>query len=185
MAEWFETRSGLWSACWRQLVRDAVLLKPNARSVLATIGRSGAPEARMVVLRGADRRAGSVAVHTDTGSVKITELTADPRASLHIWNESTQVQMRLRGTIQISSGLELAHLWHQMPDGSRANYGVTPVPGSVIDASDAYVRAPDPDRLARLTLRIDEMDVVHLSDDYHRRALYRRDDDWQGQWLAP
>ena len=185
MAQWFESRVGIWSACWRQLVTDAVLLKPNARTVLATIGQDGAPEARIVVLRSADRQAGTVAVHTDTGSVKVTELQRDARASLHIWNEEAQLQMRLRGEVRIATGPEVSHLWARMPDPSRANYGVTPTPGTEIAQSDAYERHADPARLAQLTLHIAEMDVVHLSDDYHRRALYRRDDNWQGQWLAP
>ena len=185
MAQWFETRVGLWSACWRQLMTDAVLLTPNARTVFATIGLDGGPEARIVVLRGADRQAGTVAVHTDNGSVKITELNRDPRASLHIWNEETQLQMRLRGEVDIATGPSVSHLWSRMPDRSRANYGVSPTPGTVIAESDAYTRSPDPNRLAQLTLQISEMDVVHLSDDYHRRALYRRADNWQGVWLAP
>lgn len=185
MAQWFETTKGLWSACWRQLVVDAVQLKPNARTVLATIGLHGGPEARMVVLRGADRAAGSVAVHTDSGTTKIAELHADPRASLHIWNEQAQLQMRLRGAVRIATGDGAGSAWARVPDGSRSNYGVTPTPGTVIAASDAYKRVPDPARFTVLTLEIAEMDVVHLSDDYHRRVLYRRDDGWQGQWLAP
>ena len=185
MPDWFETLNGLWSASWRLLVVDAAQLKPSTRTVLATISHSGAPEARVVVLRGADRQSARIDIHTDAASVKIKELGLDPRASLLIWSDNKQLQLRMRGEISIATGAEARPHWARVPDGSRANYGVTPTPGTAISASDAYTRAPDPAKFAVLTLTLSEADVVHLSDDYHRRALFRRDDGWQGQWLAP
>ena len=53
------------------------------------------------------------------------------------------------------------------------------------EAQPYRARAPDPAKFAVLTLTLSEADVVHLSDDYHRRALHRRDDGWRGRWLAP
>ena len=185
MANWFETLNSLHSACWRQLTLQSVQMKPALQTVLATLGTNGGPEARMVVLRGADRQAGTVDIHTDVTSVKITELRRDPRASIHLWNEADQLQIRLRGDISIASGSDSLRQWARVPDGSRSNYGVVPAPGSMIPASDAYSRAPDPAKFAVLALKVAAMDVVHLSDDFHRRALYTRADDWRGQWLAP
>lgn len=164
---------------------DAVLATPKTRTILSTISLNDTPEARIVVLRGADRSAGTVAVHTDSKSDKVAELSRNPHASLLVWIEDMQLQMRLRGQISMAVGRSVSDLWSRMPDRSRANYGVTPAPGTVIANADSYCRSPDPGRLAQLTLRISEMDVVHLSDDFHRRALFRRADDWQGTWLAP
>lgn len=185
MAQWFETLNSLHSACWRRMTLDSVQLKPTIQTVLATIGTDGAPQARMVVLRGADRQAGIVNVHTDATSVKITELRGDARASIHLWNDAEQLQIRLRGEMSIASGDNAAQHWARVPDGSRSNYGVVPAPGSRIRTSDAYSRVPDPAKFAVLTMQVAEMDVVHLSDDYHRRASYSRADGWRGQWLAP
>jgi len=185
MAEWYETLGGMWAAVWRLLMIDAEQLAPQSQSVLATIGETGGPEARMVILRGADRRAGSVDVHTDVTSVKIREIAHFPQASLHLWSARQRLQLRMRGKIAVLQGDQAREHWARVPDGSRSNYGVTPAPGTPIPASDAYRRAPDPEKFAVLKLVLAEMDVVHLSDDYHRRALFARADDWQGQWLAP
>ena len=72
-----------------------------------------------------------------------------------------------------------------MPPGARSSYGVTPQPGTPIPASDAYSRAPNPAQFGVLTMAVEELDVVHLSNDYHRRALYQRSQGWEGGWLAP
>lgn len=186
MTDWFETLDGLLAHAWQQLIEGAGGPEtPGHRVVLATLAASGAPETRIVVLRGADRAAGTVAVHTDSKSVKVAELRADPRAALHFWAEPLNLQLRLRGNMQIATGPAVADTWASIRSSARFSYGVKPAPGTPIVHSDAYSRVPDPGQFAVLTLRIDAMDIVHLSDDYHRRALFQRADGWQGQWLAP
>jgi len=179
MRNWYETLEGLWGFGWQHLSGKAV------KTVLSTLGTSGAPEARMVVIRAANPRAATVSMHTDTATVKMRELARDPRAALHVWSETDQLQLRLRGTIRVLTGEQAAPYWPDIPDMSRSNYGVDPAPGTVIPASDAYARVANPDRFAVLILTLSELDIVHLSDDYHRRAVFTRKTDWAGQWLAP
>ncbi|MDJ0826786.1 MAG: pyridoxamine 5'-phosphate oxidase family protein [Rhodobacter sp.] len=183
MTDWSKSLTGLHERLWQDLA-DA-LAPPARRVVLSSISLTSGPEARMVVLRAADRGRAEVAVHTDILSTKVAELRADPHATIHSWNETLQLQLRLRGTMRIETGAAVAHLWPRIPDGSRSSYGVTPAPGTPIPASDAYDRTPDQAKFAVLTLEIAEIDAVHLSGDYHRRALYRRQDRWHGAWLAP
>ena len=186
MTDWFTTRDGLLGQVWRCLadgVADASA--PARHPVLATIGLGGGPEARTVVLRAADRSAGTVQVHTDSASTKVVELAANPQAALHIWEAGVHLQIRLRGVVEVVQGSTTAALWSRVPDGSRASYGVTPAPGTPIATADAYQRTSDPARFAVLVLTIDQIDAVHLSGDYHRRALYSRHDEWHGAWLAP
>ena len=186
MSDWSTTLGGFLDMVWARLVRSAADPKaPARRVVLATHGQTGWPEARMVVLRAADRPGSSVAVHTDNASTKIAEITANPRAALHAWEPRLNLQTRLRGEISIETGAAVRDVWPRVPDGSRSSYGVTPAPGSAIPTADAYTRAADFERFAVLTLKIEEIDTVHLAPDYHRRALYRRLDGWQGTWRAP
>ena len=137
------------------------------------------------MLRAADKSSGTVQIHTDLTSTKVAELTANPMAALHVWERKLHLQTRLRGEMTVQTGDSVAHLWSQVPDGSRSSYGVTPAPGTAIPASDAYDRAPNHAQFAVLTLTIAEIDAVHLSGDYHRHALFARTDDWTGTWLAP
>ncbi|MDJ0631432.1 MAG: pyridoxamine 5'-phosphate oxidase family protein [Rhodobacter sp.] len=183
MTDWSKSLEDFHARLWLDL--SNAVTPPARRIVLSTIGRSGGPEARMAVLRAADRGRAEAAIHTDSHSTKIAELHADPRATLHSWNDTLQLQLRLRGVMRIATGDDAAHLWPQVPDGSRSSYGVTPAPGTAIASSDAYSRAPDPGRFAVLTLRIEEIDAVHLSGDYHRRAVFCRRNGWAGAWLAP
>lgn len=186
MVHWYSDLARLWHRVWEELdlgVRDP---KMAARSpVLATLGLGGAPEARTVVLRDACREEARLAIHTDSRSTKCAELAAHPKASLHIWEPRMRLQTRLRGHMAVETGAAVAWLWGHVPDGSRASYGVTPAPGTPIETADAYQSAPDPSRFAVLTLTIEEIDAVHLSGDHHRRALFRREDNWRGTWLAP
>ena len=186
MNEWFTTLEGLWGESWRQLEGVAQDRRSAARhTVLSTIGLTGGPESRITVLRDANRTAGTVAVHTDKTTVKVKELRTNPRAALHLWQADKDLQLRLRGHVEIAEGEAVRGLWAIVPEGSRTSYGVEPAPGTPIPASDTYTRIINPDHFAVLTLIIDEVDVVHLSADYHRRALFSRTDGWIGQWLAP
>ncbi|MDF0601414.1 pyridoxamine 5'-phosphate oxidase family protein [Psychromarinibacter sp. C21-152] len=182
---WYAELDGLLTRLWDELDRatrdDSVAAR---QPTLATVGRDG-PEARTVVLRDVSRGDGTVAVHTDNESTKCGEIAADPRVSLHVWEPRLQLQTRLRGRMTVATGAAVSGLWRAVPDGSRASYGVTPAPGTVLPRSDAYDRAADPARFAVLTMTVDEIDAVHLGDDYHRRALYARADGWRGAWLAP
>ncbi len=186
MTDWFTTLDGLWRESWHQLEAVAHDRRSAARhTVLSTIGLSGGPESRITVLRDANQTAGTVVVHTDSTTVKVAELRANPRAALHLWQAREDLQIRLRGHVEIAEGEAVRDLWTRVPNGSRPSYGVEPAPGTPISASDAYTRIINPDHFAVLTLVIAEVDIVHLSADYHRRARYCRADGWTGQWLAP
>ncbi len=186
MSDWSKTLPGFLDRAWAEMDRGvADAQSPMRYVVLSTKGLEGGPEARMVALRGADRTAGTVQVHTDIGSVKVAELRADPRAALHLWDPEAQLQLRLRGKVTISTGADVTETWAKVPPLSRLSYGVTPAPGTPIPASDAYDRAPDAEQFAVHTMHIAEIDIVHLAADYHRRGLYTRSDGWHGVWRAP
>lgn len=186
MSGWFTSLDGMLARVWQELDRGARDEGAAARRpVLATIGLNGGPEARTVVLREARQADATLAIHTDNLSEKVREIDRISRASLHVWDQRLKLQTRLRGRVGVETGAAVAWLWDLVPDGSRSSYGVTPAPGTRIDRSDAYTRDSDPSRFAVLVFRVEEIDVVHLSGDYHRRALFRGSDGWQGAWLAP
>jgi len=185
-AAWYSDLDGLQAGAWHALaagVRDAT--HPMRRVVFGTLGRTGGPETRIVALRDADRGAAQIAVHTDTRSVKWREVAADPRVSVLAWDPGPQLQIRLRGRARRTAGAEAAAAWAAVPDDARGSYGVTPAPGTPIRAADAYTRVPEAARFAILSVAVTEIDVVLLTEDVHRRALFTAGDGWHGTWLAP
>jgi hypothetical protein len=135
------------------------------------------------VLRSADRGAASLGLHTDGASGKVAELAADPRATLHVWDPRGRLQLRLRCVVSVRPGTDAE--WGRVPDPSRRAYGGTPPPGRPIPAPDAYDPRIERDRFTVLDARIEEIDILHLGEERHLRALFRRHDGWRGGWLAP
>lgn len=164
---------------WQRLGRGVADRKAAARHpVLATVGETGG-EARMVVLRGADRATGCLEVHTDAASAKVKELRANPNATLLIWDQKARLQIRLRVTITIKEGD--AGAWSRVPDTARGVYGGTPPPGARIETPSDHAPNPTPERFAVLTCRIVEIETLTL-DTPHRRARFC---DGSAQWIAP
>lgn len=156
---------------------------PARHLVLATVGRGGGGEARTVVLRAADRRQGLLCLHTDSASAKVAELTAQPLATLLLWDPPAQVQARLRCTIAARPGTD--EEWQRVPDPSRRAYGGGPPPGRPILSPGDYGADADRARFTVLEAEVAEIDVLHLGGLRHLRARFARSDGWQGQWLAP
>lgn len=174
-----ETLSSVWDQIWT-LLRDP---KSAARfPTLATMSENG-PEARTLALREADEASGSLVFYTDAATPKVAELTQDPRCAVHLWDDAAQVQLRFKARATLTPGA--AEVWATMPFGAQEVYGVIPTPGTPIDAPESFDRLPDPEKFLQVSLRIDEIDYVNIGLPIHRRALFRRGNGWQGQWLAP
>lgn len=185
MSEWFETLAGIHTHLWRRLlVGVADRTAPARHPVFATVGPDGWPEARTVVLRGADAGAGLLEVHTDLNSAKVVSLRKRGLAALHIWDEGEGLQIRVQAEVTILSGADVVQVWAGVPDPSRQSYGVTPAPGQPIADALAYVKLPDPTTFAVLRCAVQRIDAVHLGM-RHRRARFDRVDGWAGQWLSP
>lgn len=152
---------------------------------LATVDASGAPQQRTVVLRSVTAQTHSVQIFTDTNSHKISELRANPKASILIWRPEEMVQLRLTGEITVTTGAAVRPLWDALPPSGRVNYAHQPPPGTPLTGPEAYDILPDPARMAVLTLSVIQIDYVSLAPPKHRRALFRASQGWRGAWLSP
>ena len=185
MSEWFDTLEGLLAELWQGLARGVAQRDAPARHpTFATVSADGWPETRMVVLRAAKRDIARLEIHTDLYSAKVSSLTAQPRAELHIWDGAARLQTRMQCNVRITHGLDAAETWEKVPDPSRQSYGIAPSPGHPIAAALAYKKRPALDSFAVLHCQIEKIDVVYLGDK-HRRAVFMRHDNWVGQWCAP
>jgi pyridoxamine 5'-phosphate oxidase len=82
---------------WLADARRTEINDPNAMT-LATIGLDGAPDARIVLLKGQDPR--GLVFYTNYRSRKGEELSSDPRAALVFHWKSLQRQIRVEGTVE-------------------------------------------------------------------------------------
>ncbi|NBB99150.1 MAG: pyridoxamine 5'-phosphate oxidase [Alphaproteobacteria bacterium] len=182
---WAQSLETLRDAAWGRLVRGVRDKRAPARHVtLSTYGRNGWPQARIVVLRGADKAAATLEVHTDLRSAKIAELQADPRAMLHVWDDRARLQIRAEARAEILTGPQVSDRWARIPEGSRIAYGSRPAPGQPILTALDYAKQPSVQDFAVLILHVQAFDLVHLGSD-HRRARFERAGGWTGAWLSP
>jgi pyridoxamine 5'-phosphate oxidase len=83
------------AAWWERAIAEVPLADAM---MLATVDADGAPDARMVLLKGVD--AEGFRFFTNYGSAKGTQLHADPRAALVIYWRELDRQVRVRGEVE-------------------------------------------------------------------------------------
>lgn len=163
---------------------------------LATADASGAPSARMVLLKGFDER-GFVFL-TNYGSRKGRELDANPQAALLFhWRELGR-QVRIEGSVERTSGEESDAYYRARPPGARLSAWASPQSRPVADRAEleagveeARARFGDDPPLPddwggfRVVPRAYEF-WVHDDDRLHDRFRYEREGDaWRIQRLGP
>ncbi|MCR9085903.1 MAG: pyridoxamine 5'-phosphate oxidase family protein [Rhodobacteraceae bacterium] len=184
MTDWWLQTDRLLAKAWTLLARGVTDRLAAARHpVLATVSPEGWADARTVVLRGAVAESALLTVHTDSASDKVAALRANPRCALLVWDAKAQLQIRIRARARITPGD--AKTWAELPDGARQVYGGTPPSGTSLSVPENHVPGPDLARFAVLDCQAEEIDLLHLGRDRHRRARYARVDGWHGQWIAP
>ena len=101
---------------WFTHATDAAIVEPNAMT-LATVAADGAPDARIVLLKGVDAR--GFTFFTDYRSQKGQDLAAHPHAALAFHWPELERQVRIRGTVRQLERDESATYYNSRPRGSR------------------------------------------------------------------
>lgn len=184
MTDDFQTLPGFLDALWQRLELGLSDRERSAATLaLATARPGGGASVRTVILRDCDRAAAALTIYTHAASRKIAELKADPSAELMIWDAHASFQARLTTRVVIADATP--RLWESLSSGARLNYARDPIPGETLASPDASRPTPDPSLMRVLTARIDGIDLLHLGATRHRRAVYSRQDDFCGRWIAP
>ncbi|MEM7696067.1 MAG: pyridoxamine 5'-phosphate oxidase family protein [Pseudomonadota bacterium] len=179
-------------AAWDAMVRGALSRKSAFHQVtVATIGDDGAPEARTVVLRAADRAEKSLRFHTDTRSGKFSELTRDPRLTFLFYDHGAKVQVRAQGRAELHNRDDVtAGIWREMRDFSKKCYRQAEGPGAALAAPDGAEADPlddagGYDNFVVVVSRIHTVEWLYLAAAGHRRARVHYDPPADRGWLAP
>jgi pyridoxamine 5'-phosphate oxidase len=191
-ATWFEQFRR-----WFTEAADA-LTEPNAM-VLATVGRSGRPSARTVLLKAYDES--GLVFYTNATSRKGQELAANPIATVVFPWIPLQRQVRVTGSVSPISRAETAAYFKTRPYGSQLGAWASrqsSVLGSRAELEDRYEElerrwpseVPVPDFWGGFRLTPDEVEFWQgRPDRLHDRLQFRRtgdgDNDWVLERLAP
>lgn len=183
---------------WRLLVRGgADRRSPLHTPVVASIA-DGAPDARVMVLRNADRAAASLRFHTDARSPKCAALDGAP-VSVLAYHPGEAVQLRVGGTARIvRDGAMVDAIWAQSTPFARRCYLVEAAPGAPLPGPGSglpgWVEGHKPTEadllparanFAILSIDVTRIDWLHLAQAGHRRALFSVTNGWQGEWRVP
>ncbi|MCJ2035707.1 pyridoxamine 5'-phosphate oxidase family protein [Methylobacterium sp. J-068] len=179
---------------WR-LLEEGPALRRNAfhMPALATVDADGQPQVRTVVLRAADRAAGTLRFHCDRRSAKAAEIAASGVAALHGYDSASKIQIRAAGPATLHTDDALAEAaWTGAMAMSRVCYGADPAPGAILPEGHAYT-LPDAETALTLgrpnfcaaILRVARLEFLYLDRRGHRRAAWERADGWAGCWLVP
>jgi pyridoxamine 5'-phosphate oxidase len=170
---------------------------PEAMTI-ATSTRSGAPSARMVLLRGVDER--GFGFFTNYDSHKGRDLAENPRAALVIYWPKLGRQVRVAGAVVKQSAEESAAYFHSRPLASQLSAWASPQSAVIRN------RAVLEDAVAALAAKYDGAPVplphnwggyrvvpqtiefwVHRENRLHDRLRYKRQakGGWRLERLAP
>ena len=101
---------------WFRQAGDAKIDLPDAMT-LATVSKEGTPSARIVLLRGFDKR--GLVFYTDYDSQKGQELTENPNAALVFYWRELDRQIRVAGSVSTVSREESEKYFRSRPVGSQ------------------------------------------------------------------
>jgi len=157
---------------WLDDAIAAGVLEPNAMT-LATATSSGAPSARIVLLKGLDAR--GVVFYTNYESAKGRDLAENPRAALVLFWKELERQVRIEGDVSKVSAAESDAYFSSRPRGSRL--------GAIASAQSAPIASREAldARLAEVEARYADGEIPRPDGWGGYRVAPRRIELWQGR----
>ncbi|PCK83208.1 pyridoxamine 5'-phosphate oxidase [Rhizobium sophoriradicis] len=171
------------ASAWAKLETAAVDPQSGFRYLnLCSVDTETRPQARMIVLRAADRSARRLEFHTDTRSPKWRELSATPHVTVLGFSAESRLQLRLQGKVELhgpGSGAA-GTAWDRLPARTRMTYAGGP-PGDERAFETIGVAAPADEaegkaRFGLLIFRASTLDWFQLRQQDNRRALFTYDE---------
>ena len=181
---------------WLQEAVDSGMTEPTAMSV-ATIDAEGAPDARMLLLKGCDDR--GFVFYTNLESAKGEALRNDPRVALCFFWETIQKQVRVRGRASpvndgeadayFATRPRLSQLSAWASKQSRTMEGHFELETEIAKAALRFGvdRIPRPPFWSGFRVAPEQIEFWHGKPyrRHHRIRYTRTDGDWRTEFLYP
>jgi pyridoxamine 5'-phosphate oxidase len=189
---WSSRLDGALDHLWVRLNEAARNPGSPLRPLVVANSAADGPDARVMLLRGADRGAASLVFHTDSRSPKFAGFISDPDVAIIGYDDADAYQLRLRGTAQFEPyGPERDAAWKAVRADALRNF-MTILPPSATSPVATDGQPPEPDRAAarvnfvRMFVTLTHVEWLSLDPSGHRRAAYTCSDaGWTGRWLIP
>ncbi|PZN97424.1 MAG: flavin-binding protein [Alphaproteobacteria bacterium] len=167
--------------------------------VVASVDTQGRPQARVMVLRAADRAAAHLRFHTDARSPKCAALDG-AAVAVTLYHPGEAIQLRLAGTARVvTEGADIDRIWTTATEFARRAYMVEAAPGTPLPGPGSGLPAgidgrkpelaelvPARANFAIVRVEVTAIDWLHLAQAGHRRALFTHvGGDWTGGWRVP
>ena len=186
---------------WQALGRAAKDRRsPWHTPMLATLGPDGAPEARVLVLREANREMRLLRLHSDARTPKVQQIAADPRVTVLLYDPGERLQLRVSGVARAESdGPVAGRAWADANLFARRCYTAPVAPGTVaaaatsglppaLESREPTAHESEAGRANFSVILIEalRLEFLHLAVTGHRRgAFVWNGDRWRGEWLVP
>lgn len=151
-------------ANWFEMALNAQIPDPNSMT-LATVGLTGKPSSRVVLLKGYDRQ--GFIFYTNYHSRKSQELEAHPWAALTFWWVALERQVRIEGRAEKISAAASDAYFHSRPRDSQLGAYASPQSQVISDRS------------------VLEQNLADLEKKYAGEELIPRPDHWGGWRIVP
>ncbi len=173
---------------------------PFHTPVVGSIGESGTPEQRVMVLRKTSRASSTLRFHTDRRSAKAVQVSRHNVVSVLGYDAGAKIQLRASGIATIVHiGTVANGAWASTSASGRRSYLTTLAPGSVSDTATSGLPTAFEQTVPSLIeseagranfaivpVTLVRLEWLHLASTGHRRAAFTRtDDSWTGEWLIP
>lgn len=153
---------------------------------LSTVDQQNAPRSRTVVLREITESLECV-IFTDARSEKVTHLISNNNACILAYHPKKLMQLRMDGVVtEIKNKNDLKRLFQKVSEKAIKDYTTSKEPGSRIDNPDhvEYVSRKE-NHFKALKFIPHSIEYLRLKRPNHLRAVFKQENNWEGEWLVP
>lgn len=179
-----------------QLLQDALLALKNAAGqaghpfrtpILATLN-GNKPELRTIILRDFLADPYRLVFFTHGKSPKVAQIRNNPKTACSVYDPRSASQLRINGKATIHQADDISrHYWPMVPLVRYADYNPKIVPGNPLtETADQDVSIPPDSLFAVVSLEIQEIDILLIKPEGHKRAFFKKDKQlFRGSWVQP
>jgi hypothetical protein len=156
---------------------------PNKYCSLASLDNNK-PIVRTVVLRDMVENYNLI-FFTDKRSGKVNQFHENPNAEALFYNHKKLLQIKVGGKIKLVQNTERINYYKQKVQGSsQKDYTTLKKPSTPIKNPDEVEYGEDLN-FAILQLEAEYIESLQLKRPNHIRCLFKKEDNWEGQFLVP
>jgi pyridoxamine 5'-phosphate oxidase len=186
--------TNIFDEIWSELSKACAERHAFTTLTLATVDAKNAPQARTIILRGAQSEQGEISFATDIRSQKCADITANNRVALTGYDSTRSIQLRLAGRASINRHeSERQAAFSSLKPHTHYLFTSSQRPGTAITSPSEIHFVSDEQRISLaayenfgwVTVEIDQIERLDLRQNPHQRIGFaKHSDEWLANWLV-